>query len=373
VAGFSSRRARRSTLLRNAQPIGLVDMSGLARDQKLDRGRASSKISRPKLSVVVPAYNEQNTLGELHRRLTKTSEAAVGASYEIVIVDDGSTDQTWLELEKLSAQDEHILAVKLSRNHGHQLALTAGLSLSEGERILIIDADLQDPPELLPKMMQLMDEGAEVVYGLRLERVGESRFKLLSASLFYRFLDFLADSRIPRDTGDFRLLSRCALDVLNSMPEQQRFLRGMVSWIGMKQVPICYRRQPRFAGGSNYPLRKMVRLAVDAVTSFSMRPLRLASLLGAIFASLAFLGMVWVAATWLLGKSVQGWASLSVMILVLGSAQLLVLGIMGEYLGRLFIEAKHRPLFVIERICKASTTELGACGQERRDQIAVAE
>ena len=213
-----------------------------------------------------------------------------------------------------------------------------------------IDADLQDPPELLGTMMEKMDEGADVVYGLRIERAGESKFKLITASLFYRLLNFFADADIPRDTGDFRLLSRRALDVLNSMPEQHRFIRGMVSWIGMKQVPVHYRRDPRFAGSSKYPLRKMIRFAADAITSFSTRPLRLASYLSIIFGLLALVGVIYVAMSWLFGNPVRGWVSLSVMFLLLASAQLLVLGIMGEYVGRLLVEVKRRPLFVVERV-----------------------
>ena len=321
------------------------------------REESGQQIRAPTLSTVVPAYNEQDTLAELYRRLKAVSEAAGVDSYEIIIVDDGSTDQTWSELEMLSAQDPRVLAVKLSRNHGHQLALTAGLSFCRGDRVLIIDADLQDPPELLPAMMRLMDDGADVVYGLRIERAGESKFKLVTANIFYRVLSLLADAHIPTDTGDFRLMSRRALDILNAMPEQQRFIRGMVSWIGMKQVPMCYRREPRFAGSSKYPTREMIRFAIDAVTSFSMRPLRLASLLGAVFALMAVVATLYVATAWTLGRSVQGWASLSIMILLLGSAQLLVLGIIGEYLGRLFIEAKRRPLFVVERVYTARPGE----------------
>ena len=308
----------------------------------------------PRLTIVVPAYNEQDTLAELYRRLKAASKAASGDSYEIVIVDDGSTDQTWSELEMLSAKDPHIVAVKLSRNHGHQLALTAGLSFCRGERILIIDADLQDPPELLNSMMQKMDEGADVVYGVRTGREGESSFKLLTARLFYRVLEFLAETHIPRDTGDFRLMSRRALDVLNSMPEQHRFIRGMVSWIGMKQEPVCYRRDARFAGSTKYPLRKMIRFALDAITSFSTRPLRLASYFSIIFGLLALVGVGYVGMSWVSGNTVRGWVSLSVMFLLFASAQLLVLGIMGEYLGRVFVEAKRRPLFVIERVSRAS-------------------
>jgi polyisoprenyl-phosphate glycosyltransferase len=319
---------------------------------------SAQPVGTPKLSSVIPAFNEQDLLAELHRRLTRALQAAVGDNYEIVIVDDGSTDQTWLKLEMLSAHDSHVVAVKLSRNHGHQLALTAGLHVCRGERVFIIDADLQDPPELLSSMMKLMDDGADVVYGVRTERSGESQFKVITARGFYRLLGLLTEAPIPQDTGDFRLISRAVLDIINSMPEQHRFIRGMVSWIGMKQVPICYRREARFSGSSKYPLPKMIRFALDAVTSFSMRPLRMASLLGGMFGLLALVGILYVVRAWALGYSIQGWTSLSIMVLILGSVQLLVLGIIGEYLGRLFIESKRRPLFVIERICKASRGDI---------------
>jgi glycosyltransferase involved in cell wall biosynthesis len=306
----------------------------------------------PKLSVVVPCFNEAEGLRELHSRLTNACGQVVGNSYEIVLVNDGSTDETWNGILKLASNDERVVGVNLARNYGHQIALSAGLTLARGVRILIIDADLQDPPELLPAMMQKIDEGADVVYGQRSTRAGESRFKKLTSLAFYRLLDQLIDIKIPLDTGDFRLMSRRALDILNAMPEQHRFVRGMVSWIGLRQEPLFYERAARFAGVTHYPLSKMVRLAFDAITGFSIQPLRIASYLG-IFTGLAgCLLLFYTLFRWLEGNVVEGWTSLMVVVVTLASIQLFVLGILGEYLGRLYIEAKRRPLFVIESVAR---------------------
>ncbi len=307
-----------------------------------------------RLSIVVPCFNEEATLPELHRRVTRAAEDVVGQDFELVLVNDGSRDRTWQVMQALTAEDTRIAAVNLSRNHGHQLALSAGLSLAQGDRILILDADLQDPPELLPEMMRLMDEGADVVYGQRRHRDGESLFKRASATAFYRVLRWLSDVRIPVDTGDFRLMSRRAVDVLNSMPEAHRFIRGMVGWLGFKQVPLAYDRHPRRAGTTNYPLRRMIRLAVDAITGFSIRPLRIASMLGIMFALLGLAGVLFSVWGWFFGRTLPGWTSVMVVMLTLGGIQLTVLGIIGEYLGRLYIESKRRPLYVIDEVRTAS-------------------
>ncbi len=306
----------------------------------------------PRLSVVVPCYNEADGIGELHRRVSAVCRSEVGADYELVLVDDGSRDDSWGRIAALARADPAVTGVRLSRNHGHQLALTAGLHLCRGERILIIDADLQDPPELLGTMMAMMDGGAEVVYGTRTARDGETWFKKGTAALFYRLLNRLVDIDIPRDTGDFRLMSRRALEVLNAMPEQHRFIRGMVSWIGLKQVPLPYDRQARQTGSTKYPLGKMIRFAVDAITSFSIKPLRAASYIGFAFAVCALLALGYALHSWAAHDVVPGWTSVMVVTLVLGSTQLLILGVLGEYVGRLYMEAKQRPLFVIERIAR---------------------
>jgi dolichol-phosphate mannosyltransferase len=321
-----------------------------SRDLGLGMIAAEPVFSGCALSVVVPCFNEQDGLVELHKRLSAVCREASGGDYEIVLVNDGSRDRTWPLMRQLAEADFHVNAVNLSRNYGHQLALTAGLQLARGQRILIIDADLQDPPELLPEMMRRMDEGADVVYGQRQAREGETWAKKATAGVFYRLLERLVDIEIPRDTGDFRLMSRRALNVLNSMPEQHRFIRGMVSWMGLRQVPVYYVRAARFAGTTNYPFRKMVSFAVDAITGFSTGPLRLASYFAAMFGMLGFLLLAYVVFGVLFGHTVVGWASVMSAVILLGSVQLFTLGIIGEYLGRLYVQGKNRPLFVISEI-----------------------
>lgn len=306
----------------------------------------------PYLSVVAPCYNEEAVIEEFYRRVVSVCRET-GRSFEIVLVNDGSSDKTWPLIEALGRADPAVVAVDLARNHGHQLALTAGLHVCRGRRVLIIDADLQDPPELLPDMMQLMDGGADVVYGQRLERAGESWFKLATAKGFYRLIGWLTDVPIPEDTGDFRLISRRALRVLMDMPEQHRFIRGMVSWIGFHQTPIRYNRDPRFAGETKYPLKKMVAFAVDAITAFSTKPLQLATHLGLIFAVVSLGLILYALVGWATGRTVSGWASLLVTIATLGSLQLLSLGIFGAYLGRLYEQSKQRPLFIIRDVVRA--------------------
>jgi glycosyltransferase involved in cell wall biosynthesis len=304
---------------------------------------------RPAVSIVSPCYNEEEVIGETYRRLAEVCRPYL-PSCEIVLVNDGSKDSTWSAIESICQKDPSVVGVNLSRNHGHQLALTAGLSVARGARIFILDADLQDPPELLPEMMKVMDQGCDVVYGVRKKRGGETWFKLQTAALFYRLLRQVADIEIPVDTGDFRLMSRRALDVFLSMPERQRFIRGMVSWIGLRQVPLLYDRQARFAGQSKYPFTKMLRFAFDAITGFSVQPLKIAIYLGAIAGGMALLSVVYVMWSWLNGQVVAGWTSLMVVVLLMGSAQLFVMGIIGEYLGQIFLESKRRPLFVIDQI-----------------------
>jgi glycosyltransferase involved in cell wall biosynthesis len=266
---------------------------------------------RTELSVVIPCYNEEAVIHELYRRVTQACRCLVGDRYELVLVNDGSFDETWAILQNLAHNDDRIVAVDLSRNHGHQLALSAGLSLARGERILVIDADLQDPPELLPEMMRLMDGGADVVYGQRVERDGETWFKRVSARAFYRLLLRMTDVGIPPDTGDFRLMRRPVLDALLAMPEQQRFIRGMVAWIGFRQVPLEYRRDRRFAGETKYPLRKMLAFAIDAITGFSIAPLRISLYVACFFLWLALLISIYILISWLYLGAVRGWTSSS--------------------------------------------------------------
>ena len=307
------------------------------------------------LSVIVPCYNEEASLDELHRRASAACHAAVGDDYELVLINDGSSDRTWEQVCALAARDPHLRGVDLSRNYGHQAAVTAGLSLARGARVLLMDADLQDPPELLPKMMAQMDAGFDVVYGQRERRDGEGLFKRATAALFYRFLRRLANVDIPKDTGDFRLMSRAVVEAFNALPEQHRFVRGMVAWVGFRQVAVPYAREKRHRGESHYPFWKMASLAVDAVTSFSVVPLRLIVMLaGATFLA-SLLLMLYVAVSWLWFKAVPGWTSLISVVLFLGSVQLLSLGIIGEYVGRIFIESKRRPLFLIREVVHAGS------------------
>lgn len=307
-------------------------------------------MTAPYLSAVVPCYNEELSLPETYRRLSAACRAVCGDDFEIVLINDGSKDNTWEVMEKISAAAPEVVAVSLARNHGHQLALTAGLEICRGERIFIIDADLQDPPELLGSMMERMDSGAHIVYGKRIERKGETAFKRATAAGFYRFLNRMVDVPIPEDTGDFRLMSRTALDHLRTMPESHRFIRGMVAWIGLKQEAFEYIRDERFAGQTNYPLHKMLGLAADAITGFSVKPLRLASWLGLITAALGILVLLYTLISWAFFSTVSGWTSVMTAVLLLGSAQLMVLGVIGEYLGRMFMQVKGRPLFIIARI-----------------------
>ena len=308
---------------------------------------------RTKLSVVIPCYNEEAVIRELYRRVTLACRSLVGDSYELVLVNDGSFDETWAMLQELAHNDDRIVAVDLSRNHGHQLALSAGLSLARGERILVIDADLQDPPELLPEMIRLMDNGADVVYGQRVERDGETWFKRVTASAFYRLLLRMTDVEIPPDTGDFRLISRRVLDALLAMPEQQRFIRGMVAWIGFRQVPLEYRRDRRFAGETKYPLRKMLTFALDAITGFSTMPLRISLYIASILLVIALLLIIFVFFSWLYLGTVPGWTSIFLGMLVFASVQLFSLAVIGEYLGRIYVQTKQRPLFIIREIVSA--------------------
>ncbi len=304
--------------------------------------------------MVVPCYNEESVIEETHKRLSLACVDAVGADYAIVYVNDGSHDRTWELLERIAADDPRVVAVKLSRNFGHQIALTAGLSFAAGERILMIDADLQDPPELLGAMMAEMDKGADVVYGKRTERQGETAFKKITASLFYRVLSRLTDIDIPQDVGDFRLVNRRVLDALLSLPEQHRFVRGMVAWLGYNQVAFPYVRNERYAGETKYPISKMVRLAADAMTGFSVRPLRLGTWLSVACFVLSLILCGYALVSWLYLDVVKGWTSLVILGSLFAAANFLCLGIFGEYLGRMFQQTKQRPLYFVSEVAVSS-------------------
>lgn len=319
----------------------------------------------PRVSIVVPCYNEVDSLEEFYTRTTAAC-ASVTPDYEILFVNDGSSDGTWPLILSFAAIDPHVTAVNLSRNHGHQMALTAGLAHCAGDRVLILDADLQAPPELLAPMMAAMDQGADVVYGKRRARAGESAFKRWTAYLFYRALNFFADLHIPEDTGDFRLITRRVVDVFNSMPENHRFIRGMIAWVGYKQVAFVYDRAPRFAGKTKYPLAKMLRFALDAITSFSVKPLRLAFYIGFTVAGLSLLLMAYSFVAYFEGRTIRGWASLTSILLFFLSIQFVLLGLIGEYVGRLYLEAKHRPLFVVQGVVRGQQTQKGEARRAQR-------
>lgn len=305
----------------------------------------------PKLSAVVPCYNEAGGLEALHARLDAACAVRFGTDYEIVLVNDGSKDATWDGIRRLAAANPRVVGINLSRNHGHQLAVTAGLQMARGDLVLIIDADLQDPPELLGAMVERIEQGYDVAYGQRIARNGESAFKRGTASLFYKLLGKLADHEIPLDTGDFRLMTRRVVDQLNAMPERFRFIRGMVSWIGFDQVAVPYERDARFAGETGYPLHKMIGLAIDAITSFSTLPLRLASLLGLVMGVWGLVLLVWAISVYFAHGTVAGWTSTVAVVLIMGSVQLLILGVFGDYIGRLYLENKRRPLFIVRDVC----------------------
>jgi dolichol-phosphate mannosyltransferase len=302
------------------------------------------------LSVTVPCYNEQAGLPELYRRVTAACEGAVGDDYEIILVNDGSRDGTWEAIQALSAADKHVVGVDLSRNFGHQAALTAALTLATGRRIFILDADLQDPPELLGEMMELMDAGADVVYGKRRTRAGETKRKKVTAKVFYRLLATMIDFDIPTDAGDFRLMSRRVLEALLSMPEAHRFIRGMVSWIGFTQVPLEYDRQSRYAGETGYTFAKMINFALDAITAFSARPLRLGLYAGMGLVAISWLGILYSLISWLFLETQPGWTSLIIAVMFLGGAQIFMLAMIGEYVSRTFVQTKARPLYFLREI-----------------------
>ncbi len=304
------------------------------------------------LSVVIPCYNEEESLKELHRRVKAACQAAPVKSYEIILVNDGSRDNTLGIMKELAAGDPDVVAVDLSRNHGHQLALSAGLSQATGDYIFVLDADLQDPPELLTPMLARARDGVDVVYGKREYRKGETWFKKESARLFYRILSFMSETKIPENVGDFRLMSRRVLDQLLSMPEQQRFIRGMIAWIGFRQEPFMYTRDPRYAGVTKYPLIKLIHFAIDAISSFSIRPLRIAIPFALFGATLAALLGLYAIYGHFFSTAVSGWASLACLITFFSSLQLVCIGLIGEYIGRTYIEVKRRPLFIIREVIR---------------------
>jgi dolichol-phosphate mannosyltransferase len=302
------------------------------------------------ISVVVPVFNESEVIGTFYDRATHVLTAIEGFDYELIFVNDGSNDGSHERLSALAAADPRVRVLKFSRNFGHQIAITAGLDYARGDCVVVIDADLQDPPEVINAMIERWRDGFDVVYGVRAEREGEGTMKLVTASLFYRLLVRLTSLQIPVDVGDFRLMSRRAVDQLKQLREKDRFVRGLVSWIGFRQTGVTYHRDKRYAGHTKYPFSKMIEFAMDGITSFSTAPLKLASWLGYSAALLAFLYLLSVIVQQSLGYTVEGWATIMVAVLFLGSVQLICLGIVGEYLGRIFNEVKPRPMYVVEEV-----------------------
>jgi dolichol-phosphate mannosyltransferase len=311
----------------------------------------ADKLSAYKLAIVAPCYNEEAGLPEFVRRV-KAVCAQLGCDHEIVLVNDGSRDRTLAVALDLASQDPTVRVVNLLRNFGHQAAVTAGLDVAEGDVVVLIDSDLQDPPEVILEMIAAWKQGADVAYGQRRTRAGETAFKLFTAKLFYRLLKQLTKSDIPADTGDFRLMDRRVVEVLRSMRERHRFIRGMVSWVGGRQVAIPYDRQPRFSGETKYPFRKMFAFAIDAITSFSIVPLRLVTYLALAIIALAVTatGVVFVVKLRNPAFFIPGYASIMLTIIFFGGFQLLALGIIGEYLGRMYEAVKARPIYIVEQV-----------------------
>ncbi len=298
-------------------------------------------------SIIAPIYNEIGNIPELYRRLKETMDKA-GEPWELLMVDDGSTDGSTDAIRKLASIDEHVKPVIFARNFGHQLAVTAGLDYSQGKAVVIIDSDLQDPPEVILDMIAKWKEGFEVVFAQRTEREGETWFKLLTASLFYRLIYRITDVDIPMDTGDFRLLDRKVVNVMTQMRERHRFLRGMSVWVGFKQTGVMYKRASRYSGVTKYPFRKMLKFASDAITSFSYFPLQVAMYLGFFSAGLSIIAIPVVIVLRMIGlHAFIGQATTLIAVLFLGGVQLISLGILGEYIGRLYDEAKGRPLYIV--------------------------
>lgn len=299
------------------------------------------------LSIVVPVYNEQEVIDETFRRLSEVFKNYF-MKIEYIFINDGSKDNTYFKLGQIAENNPEVRIINFARNFGHQIAITAGMDYAKGDAVVIIDADLQDPPEVIKQMVEKWQEGYEVVYGKRLQREGETFFKKFTAKMFYRFLDSMTDVKLPVDVGDFRLIDRKVCDAMKCLPERSRYVRGLVSWVGFKQTSVEYKREKRFAGETKYPLKKMIKLAGDGIFSFSYKPLKLATFAGMVISALSFIYLIIV----LIQKFVKndiasGWASSMAVSLFFNGVMLIVLGIMGEYVGRIYEEVKARPLYIV--------------------------
>jgi dolichol-phosphate mannosyltransferase len=317
---------------------------------------ASDMTRKPLLSLVTPAYNEAEGIQAFHARALAVMESLDGLDYEMIYVDDGSRDDSFKIMSEFAATNPRVKVVKFSRNFGHQIAITAGLDHACGDAIVFIDADLQDPPELIHEMVTKWRDGFDVVYAKRARREGETRFKLWTAAMFYRLLRSLSNIDIPQDVGDFRLISARVANELRAMREKDRFIRGLVSWVGFPQTFVLYDRDERFAGETKYPLKKMLKFAFDGITSFSNTPLKVATWMGYGASALAFLYLASVFVQWAFGITVEGWATMMVAMLFLGGVQLICIGILGEYLGRIFNEIKPRPVYIVQEVASSAET-----------------
>jgi glycosyltransferase involved in cell wall biosynthesis len=327
----------------NAQKMGLPDMASEQPGHE-----------KPVYSVIAPVFNEKETLPHFYERLLRVMDA-LAEPFEIIFVNDGSQDGSYEVLRQLHKRDSRVHVLDFSRNFGHQIAISAGLDHAHGAAVIILDSDLQDPPEVIPELVARWKEGVEVVYAQRATRAGETAFKLMTAAAFYRVIERITSVRIPRDTGDFRLLDRTVVNALVSMREQHRFMRGLSAWVGFRQEAVSYQRQERFAGTTKYPLHKMIRFSLDAITSFSHVPLQLATTFGFLLAALSLLGILVAAFLRLFLGVIVGQASTLILVLFLGGIQLIFLGIIGEYLGRIYDEVRSRPLYIVREKLDSAT------------------
>lgn len=327
--------------------------------------------TNPRLSIVVPMYNEGSNIEVFYNRITSVLNT-IGDTYEIVCVNDGSKDDTLLRLFKLHQQDSRVKVIDLSRNFGKEIAMTAGLDYATGDAVIPIDADLQDPPELIPKLIEKWEEGYDVVYATRIEREGETAMKKFTAHLFYRLIKKLTPIDIPADTGDFRLMSRQVVNELKRLREHHRFMKGLFSWVGFQQTSVPYHREPRHAGKSSFNYWKLWNFAVEGITSFTFLPLQLSSYLGFVVASLSIIYAIYLTVrTLMFGNPVPGYTSLMVAILFFGGVQLMSLGVIGEYIGRIYNETKRRPLYVTREVIGIKNRIDTEAGQESKEYTRV--
>jgi glycosyltransferase involved in cell wall biosynthesis len=309
-------------------------------------------VIQPIYSVIAPVFNEEETLPHFYERVRAVMEG-LSEPFELLLVNDGSRDRSFQMMKELHERDPRVRVIDFSRNFGHQIAISAGLDYAQGQAIVIVDSDLQDPPEVIPRLVECWKNGAEVVYAQRARRAGETKFKLVTATLFYRLIRSITSVNIPHDVGDFRLMDRRVVDALVSMREHHRFMRGLSAWVGFRQEAVLYDRQERFAGQTKYPLMKMIHFSLDAITSFSHLPLQLATTFGFILASISLIGIIVAAFLRLFVGAIVGQASTLILVLFLGGVQLIFLGVIGEYLGRIYDEVRARPLYIVHHVLGA--------------------